>query len=182
MLRIRCEYRRKIKKQKFLLPLPQYLQEMITAMDTAYFNYNSFSLSNDKFGDKDDRGRTNAAEFTFGNWSVGTYLYTNDGARESNDKLSPELVPPWPVGRNKNDKLSTWENGRVYLAPLWVGHRNGNHVTRIGNSNTTVHNLTQNWVHKQRFGNQNYYMNYDDFNRGLYFYSGYISPYSIWEY
>jgi hypothetical protein len=150
---------------------------------TFYFNHNSFSISNDKWGDKHDRWRTSAAELTIGNWSIGTYLYTNDGEDASNEWLdkSENCVPPWPVGRNKNDGKSTWTNGRPYYAPLWVGYRNGNQITRAGISREWVHNMTQNLVHKQRFGNQNYYMSYDEFRRGTYFYSGYRNPLSIWD-
>ncbi|MDR1090407.1 MAG: hypothetical protein LBL79_04960 [Prevotella sp.] len=63
---------------------------------------------------------------------------------------SENCVPPWPVGKNKNEGLSTWKNGRVYFAPAWFGYRskNGNQTTRIGFSHPMVQNLTQN----QAFG------------------------------
>ncbi|MDL2223680.1 hypothetical protein LJB98_06280, partial [Bacteroidales bacterium OttesenSCG-928-M11] len=155
---------------------------------TAFFNHNSFSISNDLWGDKEDRWRTSAAELTIGKWSVGTYLYTNWGEKDSEgapniSKLddNSNCVPPWPVGKNKNEGKGTWWNGRVYSAPLWVGYRHGNQITRMGLSHQTIHNLTQNLVHKG-FGNQNYYMSYDEFRGGGYFYTGYRSPFSLWDY
>lgn len=149
---------------------------------TGYFNHNSFSVSNDKFGDKGDRWRTSAAELNIGKYSIGTYLYTNDGGKDS-DYMTDEsenCVPPWPVGRNGNKGLSTWTNGRVHFAPAYIGYRKGNQITRIGFSHKIIHNLTQNWVHKG-FGKQNYYMSYDEFRSGGYFYSGYYNPHSLWE-
>ncbi|GHS87345.1 hypothetical protein FACS1894201_08590 [Bacteroidia bacterium] len=148
---------------------------------TVYFNHNSFSLSNDYFGDKQDRYRTNAAELTIGKWSIGTYLYTNDGRKASNNKLdeSENGIPPWPVGIKHNGKMQTWTNGRPYSAPLWVGYRNGNQVTRIGYSHKVIHNMTQNMVHKYR--DTPYYMDYDEFRTGGYFYNGYRNPLSLWD-
>jgi len=143
---------------------------------------NSFSVSNDHFGDGGDRQRTSAVELTVGKWSIGTYLYTNDGekASEGMQDKTDECVPPWPVGKNKNAGLSTWTNGRPYFAPLWIGYRNGNQIIRIGTSQKWVHNITQNWVH-HGFGKQNYYMSYDEFKSGPYFYTGYRNPFSLWD-
>lgn len=153
----------------------------------GYFNHNSINVSNDCFGDKRDRQRTNAVELTIGKWAVGTYLYTNDGKEASrggpfnepqyND--SDECIPPSPVGPKKSGKRETWTNGRPYIAPLWVGHRNGNQITRIGFSHKIIHNLTQNMAHK--FMSTGYYMTYDEFKTGGYIYSGYNNPLSLWE-
>jgi hypothetical protein len=75
-------------------------------------------------------------------------------------------------------------------APLWIGYTHGNQTIRIGISREPVHNMTQNMVHKL-FNTQNYYMNYDDFNRwagmsrdriGGYFYYGFRNPLSLWDY
>jgi RHS repeat-associated protein len=152
---------------------------------TGYFNHNSFSISNDLWGDKGDRWRTSAAELTIGKFSVGTYLYTNWGEDASGGKMvenSDEIencIPPRPVGRKKNGKMQTWTNGRPYSAPFWVGYRNGNQITRLGFSSEIVHNLTQNMVHK--FMDTPYYMMYDEFRRGGYFYTGYRNPLSLWD-
>ncbi|MDR2408444.1 MAG: hypothetical protein LBE13_10090 [Bacteroidales bacterium] len=88
-------------------------------------------------------------------------------------------TPSWPVGRKANGKVQTWKNGRPYFAPLWIGYRSGNQITRIGYSHKIVHNMTQNMVHK--FMNTPYYMSYDEFRRGGYFYTGYRNPFSLWE-
>jgi len=71
----------------------------------------------------------------------------------------------------------------VHFAPAWVGYRSkkGNQTTRIGFSHPMVQNLTQNLIHKTKLGSQNYYLNYDDFRSGGYFYSGYYNPHSLWE-
>ena len=156
---------------------------------TGYFNHNSFSISNDLWGDKGDRQRTSAVELTIGKFSVGTYLYTNDGRAASADAPeltnglgldnSPNCVPPAPVGLKKSGKRETWWNGRPYSAPFWVGYRNGNQITRIGFSHEIVHNLTQNMVHK--FMSTPYYMMYDEFRTGGYFYTGAYNPFSLWD-
>jgi hypothetical protein len=57
---------------------------------------------------------------------------------------------------------------------------NGNQITRIGISRQWVHNMTQNLVHKG-FGDQNYYMFYDEFRRSTHFYTGYRNSLSIWD-
>jgi hypothetical protein len=147
----------------------------------AFFNHNSFTISNDLWGDKGDRWRTSAAELTIGKWSAGTYLYTNDGGKASNYQIdqSDNCIPPAPVGMKKSGKLQTHTNGRPYSAPFWVGYRNGNQVTRMGFSHRTVHNLTQNMVHK--YMNTPYYMSYDEFRGGGYFYTGYRNPLSLWD-
>jgi hypothetical protein len=148
---------------------------------TAYFNHNSFSISNDLWGDKKDRWRTSAAELTIGKFSAGTYLYTNWGEDASGGQIdkSENGIPPWPVGRKTSGELRTWKNGRPYSAPFWVGYRNGNQITRIGFSHKIVHNLTQNMVHK--FMDTPYYVTYDEFRRSGYFYTGYRNPLSLWD-
>ncbi len=92
---------------------------------------------------------------------------------------SDNCIPPWPVGKKTNGERSTWTNGRPYSAPFWVGYRNGNQITRMGMSLQTVHNLTQNMVHK--FMSTPYYMSYDEFRGGGYFYTGYRNPLSLWD-
>lgn len=149
---------------------------------TGFFNYNSFSISNDLWGDGGDRWRTSAAELTIGNWAVGTYLYTNNGYVASNNgwkDKSDNCIPPFPVGLKISGKKETWRNGRPYFAPFWVGYRNQNQITRVGFSHEIIHNLTQNMVHK--FMSTPYYMSYDEFRRGGYFYTGYRNSLSLWE-
>jgi RHS repeat-associated protein len=162
-----------------------------TGSITAYFNGNSVRIENDTWGDGKDRWRTNAAELTIGKWSLGTHLYTNFGADsspglEGEDLLdnSANCIPPKFFGifngKNNNDGKSTWKNGRPYYAPFWVGYRHGNQVTRFGYSNSFVHNNTQNLVHKG-FGNQNYYMSYDEFRTGGFYSTGTYNPFSLYN-
>lgn len=146
---------------------------------TGYFNHHSFTFSNDALGDKEDRWRTNAVELNIGRYSIGTYLYTNWGKQDGEGKDLEREAPL--LGKNKN---GAWINGRVHFAPAWFGYRskNGRQVTRIGFSHPMVQNLTQNLIHKYTWlGNAPYFLNYDDFRTGGYFYSGYNNPLSLWE-
>jgi RHS repeat-associated protein len=157
-----------------------------TGSITAYFNGNSFRLENDTWGDGKDRWRTSAAELTIGKWSFGTHLYTNYGDKDSHGMQdgTENCVPPKFLGlfngKNNNEGLSTWTNGRPYYAPFWVGYRHGNQVTRFGYSNSFVHNNTQNFVHKG-FGKQNYYMSYDEFRAGGFYSTGTYNPFSLYN-
>lgn len=141
---------------------------------TAYFNYNSFAFSNDRFGDGEDRWRTNAVELTLGKYSIGTNLYTNNGSKDSNYEKSDLSAPL--IGKNAKE---AWKNGQAYSAPLWIGYRNNNQITRIGFSHPMVQNLTQNAVHKY-FTPTPYFLNYDNFKTGGYVYSGSYNPFSLW--
>jgi len=113
---------------------------------------------------------------------IGTYIYTNWGNVESEqidpdgDHTNPNAKAPI-LGANKK---GAWKNGQVYNAPFWIGYRNGNQISRIGFSHSMVQNLTQNAVHKYLTPTP-YFLNYDYFNSGLYFYSGYYNPFSLWE-
>jgi hypothetical protein len=159
-----------------------------TGTITAYFNHNSFNFTNDALGDKEDRWRTNAVELTIGKWSLGTYLYTNFGKQDSGfDENGAQVdfgencVPPL-VGRNHDKNLATWINGRVYYAPIWIGYRYGDQITRIGFSHPMVQNLTQNLIHKYKWlGNQNYYLMYDEFKTGGFFSTGTYNPFSLYN-
>lgn len=52
---------------------------------------------------------------------------------------------------------------------------------RIGYSHKVFQDLQQNGIHgRTGFGNQNFYLNYDNFKTGGYFYSGYYNPLSLW--
>ncbi|MCL2651433.1 MAG: polymorphic toxin type 23 domain-containing protein [Candidatus Azobacteroides sp.] len=154
----------------------------------GYFNHNSLNWTNDATGDTEDRWRTNAVELTIGKWSVGTYLYTNYGKQDSGpDEYGSVLdrnencIPPI-VGKNKDPDLATWRNGRSYYAPLWIGYRNGNQVTRVGFSHPMVQNLTQNLIHKFTWlGHQNYYMMYDEFKTGGFYSTGTYNPFSLYN-
>lgn len=91
-----------------------------------------------------------------GDFSFGSYIYTNDGKADSGGKDNESRTvdrnsPIW--GKNRNKGFSTWKNGQVFSAPVWIGYRRGN---------------------------QNFYLNYENFKTGGYFYSGYYNPLSLW--
>jgi len=52
---------------------------------TAYWKGGSFRIENDVFALSGDRWRTNAWELTFGDFSIGSYIYTNDGQAKSEE-------------------------------------------------------------------------------------------------
>ena len=142
----------------------------------------SFTLQNDvKYlgGDREDRWRTNAWELTIGNISVGNYIYTNQGSRDGGGPNESLLSPIW--GKNRNDGFSAWSNGRVYSSPLWIGIRTGNTMQRVGYSFRGAQDLFQNGIHTT-FGKQHYYLNYQYFRTGLYLFTGYYNPFSLWGY
>ena len=149
---------------------------------TAYWKGGSFALQNDmiSLGGDGDRWRTNAFELSIGNFSFGSYIYTNDGKTDSEKQQDENARSPiW--GKNRNKGYSTWKNGQVFSAPVWIGYRRGNQIMRIGYSHKVFQDLQQNGIHgRTGFGNQNFYLNYDNFKTGGYFYSGYYNPLSLW--
>jgi RHS repeat-associated protein len=151
---------------------------------TLFFNHNSFRLENDVLARNGDRWRTNAWELTFGEISFGSYIYTNYGAKDSNDTQDKSLTSPiWGANRNKEKHgVTAWKDGRVYSAPMWIGYRIGNQMSRIGYNFHGSQDLQQNGIHSRTsFGVQNYYLNYQFENR-MYMSSGYYSPFSLWGY
>lgn len=145
------------------------------------FPNGTFSVSNDLWGDKQDRWRTTSAELAIGSISIGTYVSTNWGAEESEglhylDKRD-DICGYNP---NTNDKGLAWNNGKVFEAPLWLGLRHGNHINRIGYSHRYIQSLTQNFVHKNIVKTP-YFLNYNSFNEGIFMYSGYNNPFTLWN-
>ena len=150
---------------------------------TIGFSYKNISIkaSNDiiKFGgDGHDRWRTSAVELSLGKYSIGKLVNTNDGKLESNGRYDGTSVDPI-VGKHLYG-LGAWENGEVYYAPIWFGYANNNSICRIGYSSKFVQSLTQNLVHK--FMKTPYFMNYNNFKSGAFYYSGYNNPFSLWNY
>ena len=154
---------------------------------SVYWRGGSFTLQNDvgKLGDSHDRWRTNAFELSIGDFTFGNYIYTNDGQKvsESNSKTKEDAIDTEarsPIfGKNPHSGLGAWKIGKVYSAPAWIGIRSGNQIDRIGYSLPFFQDLFQNGIHTT-FGNQNYYLNYRDFQRGLYIYSGYYNPFTLY--
>ena len=151
---------------------------------TAYWRGGSFMLQNDmkSLGGDGDRWRTNAFELSVGDFSFGSYIYTNYGEKDSGGKEKGKVDRNSPIwGKNRNDGYSAWKNGQVFSAPVWIGYRRGNQITRVGYSHKVFQDLQQNGIHgRTGFGNQNYYLNYENFEAGGYFYSGYYNPLSLW--
>ena len=142
----------------------------------------SFAFSNDLFGERhQDRWRTSAAELCIGKFSIGTYVITNDGKHESRnvDPNSPVMRKESPIiGFNK--KMGAWKTGNVYIAPLWIGYKQGTNITRIGYSDKSIQALTQNLVHHIFIPTPDY-TNYDRMYQGITIYSGYNNPLSLWN-
>lgn len=150
----------------------------------------SFRLYNDMFGQSGhDRWRTSAAELTIGDFSVGTYVTTNDGKKASDSRgYDPNIVDPY-LGANpervihvngRDEKVGGgWPNGKVYSAPFWVGIKSGNQIYRFGVSARIVQSLTQNLVHRYLVPTP-YFIPGKEFYRGLYSSFGHNSPLSLW--
>lgn len=150
----------------------------------------SFRLYNDMFGQSGhDRWRTSAAELTIGDFSVGTYVTTNDGKKESDiHGYDPNIVDPY-LGANpervihvngRDQKVGGgWPNGKVYSAPFWVGIKSGSQIYRFGVSARIVQSLTQNLVHRYLVPTP-YFIPGKEFYRGLYSSFGHNSPLSLW--
>ncbi|MDR1372274.1 MAG: hypothetical protein LBJ17_03990 [Dysgonamonadaceae bacterium] len=152
---------------------------------TAIWKGGLFMLQNDLFAlsNRGDKWRTNAWELTLGDFSIGSYIYTNDGKKASGglEGKDDNLTSPiWGANRNA-PKFTSWKDGRVYSAPIWVGVRSGNSISRFGYSFRGSQDLQQNGIHSRTgFGNQNYYLNYQDFYSGIYLNSGYYNSFSLW--
>ena len=85
--------------------------------------------------------------------------------------------------KKREFQWGAWNNGQVYSSPLWVGYRIGNTISRIGYSHQRVQDATQNVIHRYfPPGRQHYYNKYDHFNAGMYGYSGYYNPFSLYHY
>ena len=150
----------------------------------------SFRLYNDMFGQSGhDRWRTSAAELTIGDFSVGTYVTTNDGKKASDNRgYDPSIVDPY-LGANpervihvngRDEKVGGgWPNGKVYSAPFWVGIKSGSQIYRFGVSARIVQSLTQNLVHRYLVPTP-YFIPGKEFYRGLYSSFGHNSPLSLW--
>ena len=137
----------------------------------------SFSLSNDLFGDKEDRWRTSAAELTIGKFSVGSYILTNWGKNDSSkkiitDKSSEDLL----LGDNKK---GAWAKGLAFSAPIWIGVNHNNQTYRIGYSHRYVQSLTQNFVHKYITPTP-FFTDYEYMREGIYTSFGKSNKLSIW--
>ena len=137
----------------------------------------SFHFSNDYFGDKEDRWRTMAAELCIDDYSFGVLAGTNFGKDESSQSL--------PAKSKIAGKYEKWDNGKVFVAPAWVGIRNDNQITRLGFSWSGFQDATQNVVHKLMYktgtGTAKYYLDYTSTYKGLFSYRGYLNSNVLWS-
>ena len=147
--------------------------------------YGDFSIREENdflaVGHSSDKGRTQALEIGYGVISVGSSIYTNDGATEGDGS---ENEPSRTYGLNQTD-YDAWKKGKVYIAPLYLGVNIGNSTSRFGFSHWRVQDVQQNGVHQSKvffFGNQHYYRDYTDMYQGIYLHSGYNNPFSLYGY
>ena len=140
----------------------------------------SLRLSNDLFRFKKgfDRWRTSAAELSVKDFTIGTYVTTNWGQAESMGSVNYNTESPL-LGINK--KKGAWDNGKVFSAPLWVGYKHNNQITRIGYSSKYVQALTQNFVHHKITPTPDF-TDYQNMYVGFYSFYGYDNPISLWNY
>ncbi|HRF67771.1 MAG TPA: polymorphic toxin type 23 domain-containing protein [Muribaculum sp.] len=138
----------------------------------------SIRVSNDLFGNKDhDRWRSSAVEIGFKDFTIGTYVTTNDGKLESEYNNS-QKIDHNQILESGQEKPDVWSNGAVYSAPFWIGFKSGNQIQRIGFSDKCIQNITQNAVHKKIGTPQ--FTNYKNMTTGIFYQNGYNSPISIW--
>ena len=89
--------------------------------------------------------------------------------------------PSLLLGLNK--RFGAHTKGEVYSAPLWIGYRYKNQITRLGYSHPFVQDLTQNAVHHYfKPGAAPDFVHYNNFNYGFFSYVGYYNPLSLWNY
>lgn len=177
-----------------------YLGKQTVGTISLQFGDNvSFRISNDLWGDKEDRWRTSAAELTVGSISVGTFVTTNNGKKASgyieNGNLETDMKAqplknkdsilgenPYKFYEDEFKKIRAkgggWKNGEVYRAPLWVGLKSGRQIRRFGVSSMSVQSLTQNFVHKY-ISKTAFFIGKNEFKGGPYSYLGTYSAYSI---
>lgn len=149
---------------------------------TAHINKKlSFTFSDDCsfLGDKQDRWRTAAAELSYGKYSIGLMIDTNWGSQISREMDKRILLPEEEKNRGKTGN-NTWINGKAYFAPMWVGIRTGNNITRYGYSFRGIQNVFQNGIHS--IIGSGYFRTYSDFKSGPYLYTGSVNPFSLWNY
>jgi RHS repeat-associated protein len=140
----------------------------------------SFRWENDFFAHSGDKWRTNAMEFGYKKFVIGTNLWTNDPKGEKSAVDNEGRSKVW--GRNWFGK-GAWEDGITYSSPLYIGLRTGNGVTRIGIDHPLVQEFTQNFIHKfSGVGSQNFYNKYAHENARPYSQSGYYNPFSLYYY
>ncbi|MCC6289884.1 MAG: hypothetical protein IT249_18560 [Chitinophagaceae bacterium] len=123
-----------------------------------------------------ERWRAGGLEIGINDFVFGLSVYTNDGLVGSKNNTHDQRSPLW--GFNKKGEKA-WDNGQVYFSPAWIGFKKGNQISRFGFSHREVQDFFQNGLHQSWFPTP-YYLNYDYFRGGIYTYSGYYSPYTLY--
>ena len=150
-----------------------------------YFNDISFKLENDFLARSGDKWRSNAWELRYKDFAIGNYVYNNDPEGEDGINSWDINIESKLWGRNRfskkdNGMFGGWKNGKVFSSPLYFSVRVGNRVERVGYNHSIFQDATQNFIHKYLpFGRQNFYTKYNDSTYGMYYYSGWYNPYSI---
>ncbi|MDH6354068.1 hypothetical protein M2132_000390 [Dysgonomonas sp. PH5-45] len=108
----------------------------------------SLRWENDKFAFDGDKFRSNAIEFGYKNWMIGTNVYTTDpniNGKENYDTNSNG-------SKIFNNKYNTYKEGKQLSSPLYIGykHKNGA-VTRIGYNHRAIGDMVQNGFHHLPF-------------------------------
>ena len=151
---------------------------------SLFYKDASLSISNDLFGDGSDRWRTTAVELKIGSYSIGTYVYTNHGGKESGwEEDSWKDTPEKDLYADEmilkiTGKMYAWKKGCAYYAPMWLGFTQNGQLFRIGMSGKTIQRLTQNLIHK--LIDFPAYNAYSDYISNAYSYYGFHNPVSIW--
>ena len=123
-----------------------------------------------------NRFKPNAVEIGYGDFSIGTYVCTNDGMKESGYQYETWDEEKKRIGGKRGEKA--WPTGIVHSSPVWFGYKRGNMVQRIGVNAPFAQQATQNLLHK--------IINYPQYNLYLnsqatpYYYIGTTNPLSLW--
>jgi RHS repeat-associated protein len=159
---------------------------------TLSIGMNDFHVAHENdflaFGNEGDKFRTAGFDMGVGVFSVGAKMHTNDPLKEPGNVWGSNyrgLGESNIWGINKSSKgYTTWGDfGKVFSAPLWLQYSSGSSISRIGYSAKAFQDFPQNGIHQSTIfppGNQNYYINYAQFFRGAYFFSGHFNQSTIY--
>lgn len=134
-------------------------------------------------GDGGDRFRTAGISLQIGKYILGTTIITNSQKENGTIDFDGRNLAGQLNTSYKEERHGAWKNGQVYSSPLWLGISQGNFTSRIGYSHPLIQDKIQNNLHRNGpgFSRTNYFNKYDHFEKGMYFYSGYNNPFSLFE-
>ena len=125
------------------------------------------------WGDDNDRYRSHAMEVGFGNFVIGSNVYTNqvkNFVMESNSDKKP-------LSGSVFGTHNTWVDGKVYSSPAYIGVKSKNKITRVGVDTPIVADLTQNFALFILGGN---FFPRGTFQTKPYYQTGQYLPYSLY--